>query len=325
MSPVRLSVLCLSFGLTLPAHSHHSDAVYDRESLVVFDATIARYIFRNPHITIFVETEDDAGNTIEWEIETGSTPIMQRSGWTRDFLQPGDSVVIRAHPARSGELSAILNTLETTDGRLWSQIEGEAERTVGAESIEGIWKGVAATSLARQAREKIVPTAAGLASRESYSPVTDDPNNQCIANPPPFHISSNNYLTGIEILDDRVIMRSEFFDNVRTVYTDGRGHPDNLEPTTQGHSIGRWEGDVFVVDTVGLAEHRDGNGSGIASSTQRRVVERYQLSDDGTRAIVDIEVTDPVYLAEPFRGRTEMVYVPQLQLYRYNCSVAAQQ
>lgn len=325
MSPARLSVLCLSLGMTLSAQSHHSDAVYDRESLVVFDATISRYIFRNPHITIFVETEDNAGNAIEWEIETGSTPIMQRSGWTRDFLQPGDSVVIRAHPARSGELSAILNTLETTDGRLWSQIEGEAERTVGAESIAGIWKGVAATSLARQARENIVPTAAGRASRESYNPVTDDPNNQCISNPPPFHVSSNNYLTGIEILDDRVIMRSEFFDNVRTVYTDGRGHPDDLEPTTQGHSIGRWEGDVFVVDTVGLAEHRDGNGSGIASSTERHVVERYSLSDDGTRAIVDIEVTDPMYLAEPFRGRTEMVYVPQLQLYRYDCRVADQQ
>ena len=160
---------------------------------------------------------------------------------------------------------------------------------------------------------------------EAYDPVTDSPNVQCIPNPPPFHASSTNYLTGIEILDDRVMLRSEFFDNVRTVYTDGRGHPDNLEPTSQGHSIGRWEGDVFVVDTVGLAEHRDGNGSGIASSTERHVVERYALSDDGTRAIVDIEVTDPVYLAEPFRGRTEMIYVPQLQLYRYDCTVAAQQ
>jgi hypothetical protein len=325
MSPVRLSVLCLSFGLALPAQSHHSDAVYDRESLVVFDATIARYIFRNPHITIFVETEDDAGNTIEWEIETGSTPIMQRSGWTRDFLQPGDSVVIRAHPARSGEHSAILNTLETTDGRLWSQIERDAAATVAAESIAGIWKGIGSTSLNGQIRRNAVPTAAGRAAMEAYDPVTDSPNVQCIPNPPPFHASSTNYLTGIEILDDRVMLRSEFFDNVRTVYTDGRGHPDDLEPTNHGHSIGRWEGDVLVVDTVAIAEHRSGNGVGIPSSTQRHVEERYYLSEDGTRAIVDVVMTDPVYLAEPFRGRTELTYVPQLQLYRYGCTVAAQQ
>ena len=85
--------------------------------------TVQRYIFRNPHVTIFVEAEDGTGATTEWEIETGSTPIMQRSGWTRDFLSPGDTVIVRAHPERSGRHSAILNTLETTDGRLWSQIE----------------------------------------------------------------------------------------------------------------------------------------------------------------------------------------------------------
>jgi len=324
MLPARLSVSFLALGLMLPAHSHHSDAVYDRDSLVVFDATVVRYIFRNPHVTIFVEAEDSAGNTVEWEIETGSTPIMQRSGWTRDFLSAGDSIIVRAHPARSGEHSAILNTLETADGRLWSQIERDAEGTVAAESLAGIWKGIASTSLTRQVRENAVPTPAGVVARESFNPVTDDPNNQCIANTPPFHVSSNNYLTGIEILDDRIVIRNEFFDAMRTIYTDGREHPANLEPTVQGHSIGHWEDDVLVVDTIGLAEHRDGNGTGIPSSTQRHVVERYSISEDGTRAIVDVVVTDPVYLAEPFRGRTEMTYVPHLQLYRYDCNVAAQ-
>src|SRR5262249_697289 len=44
----------------------------------------------------------------------------------------------------------------------------------------------------------------------------------------------------------------------RHIYTDGRGHPnlDIFDPTTNGHSIGRWEGDTFVVDTVGFAADR---------------------------------------------------------------------
>jgi hypothetical protein len=49
------------------------------------------------------------------------------------------------------------------------------------------------------------------------------------------------------------------------------------------------------------------------------VVERFSLSEDGTRAIVDVMVEDPEFLAEPFTGRTEMTYVPQLELHRYNC------
>jgi len=320
MSYTRTSIAAIALVLSASVQAHHSDAVYNRDQLVVLDATVQRYIFRNPHVAIFVEAEDPAGNTVEWEIETGSTPIMQRSGWTRDFLKPGDSVIVRAHPARSGEHSAILNTLETTDGRLWSQIERDAEATAAAASLTGVWKGISTTSLNGQLRESAVPTPAGRAAMESYNAVTDSPSAQCIPNPPPFHASSTNYLTGIEILEDRVMLRSEFFDVERTVYTDGRSHPASLEPSNQGHSIGRWEGDVLVVDTVGLAEHRSGNGVGIPSSTQRHVVERYYLSDDRTRAIVDVVMEDPVYLAEPFHGRTEMMYVPQLQLFHYGCA-----
>lgn len=318
MSFARGSILLAGFAIGAPALGHHSDAVYDRDSLVVLDAEVSRYIFRNPHVTIFVEAEDPSGNPVEWEIETGSTPIMQRSGWTRDFLRPGDPVIVRAHPAKSGRQTAILNTLETEDGRLWSQIERDANPNAQATSLEGVWKGISTTSLGPQLDEAVL-TPAGRTGRDSYDPVADSPSAQCVPNPPPFHASSTNYLTGIEILDDRVMLRSEFFDVERTVYTDGREHPAELEPTNQGHSIGWWEDDVLVVDTVGLAEHRSGNGGGIPSSTQRHVVERYYLSDDRTRAIVDVFFEDPVYLAEPFSGRTEMTYVPHLQLYRYNC------
>jgi len=300
------------------AHAHHSDAVYDHEALVVLEAEVVRFDFHNPHVTIFVQVEGDGGDSIEWEIETGSTPIMLRSGWTPELLSPGDAIVVRAHPERSGRLLAILNMLETDDGRLWTQIERDADTTVGATSLAGIWKGIASTDLRLQVPQAAL-TAAGQAARERYDAVSDSPTARCVPNPPPFHASSQLYLTGIEILNDRVMLRSEFFDVERTVYTDGRGRSDNLAPTNQGHSIGWWEDDVLVVDTVGLAEHRNGNGGGIPSSTERHVIERYYLSEDGTRAVVDVYVEDPVYLAEPFTGRTEMTYVPQLELYRYDC------
>jgi len=315
-------VLTFLVGLSLAfvATAHHSDAGYDRDSLVVFEAEVTQYSFRNPHITLIVETEDESGERVEWEIETGSTPIMQRSGWTRDLLQVGDTVIIRAHPERAGRHRAILNTMETADGSLWSQIEEDAEATVGAESLDGIWKGIVSTSLGRQVRQASL-TPAGQSARDSYNPIEEDPNNQCIANPPPFHVSSGNYLTGIEVMDDRVVIRSEFFDAERTIWIDGRGHPETAEPSVQGHSIGHWEDETLVVDTIHLAEHRDGNGGGVASSTERHVVERFSLSEDGTRALVDVVVEDPAYLAEPFVGHTEMMFVPHLQLYRYNCTV----
>ena len=57
-------------GTVWPAHGHHSDVGYDRQTVVAFEARVSRYVFRNPHITIVVETEDRRGQNVEWEIET---------------------------------------------------------------------------------------------------------------------------------------------------------------------------------------------------------------------------------------------------------------
>jgi hypothetical protein len=309
-------LLCIS----IPSAAHHSDAGYNRDSIVVLEAEVLRYVFRNPHVTVFVQAKEENGEMVEWEIETGSTPIMQRSGWTADLLSPGEKIIVRAHPERAGRMRAILNTLETADGQLWSQIEKDAEATESASSLGGVWKGVASTSLNRQFRE-IDLTQAAMDAKASYDPIADDPNNQCITNPPPFLNSSGNYLTGIEILEDRVILRNEFLDMVRTVYMDGRQHPENAERTLQGHSIGHWEEDVLVVDTVLLADFPSGNGNGVPSGAQKHVVERFSLSEDGTRAIVDVMVEDPEFLLEPVVASTEMMYVPHLQLYQYGCTV----
>ena len=314
--------LAVFIAAPAPAGAHHSDAGYDRGSIVAFEAQVSRYVFRNPHVTIFVETAGEGGETVEWEIETGSTPIMSRSGWSASLLRPGDTVTVRAHPERSARRRAILNTLQTADGRLWSQIETDLAATARASSLAGVWKGLSTTNVRRQFAE-VELTAAARAAQAAYDPMTDDPNLRCIPDPTPFHIASVNYLTGIEILDDRVILRNEFLDVHRVVYMDGRGHPQNGERTVEGHSIGWWEGDVLVVDTALFAEFPSGNGAGVPSSARKHVVERYSLSEDGTRAIVDLLVEDPEFLAEPFRGRQEMLYTPQLQLYQYNCVAEA--
>ena len=307
--------LCLLW--VLAAQAHHSDAVYDRNQIVAFEATVLHYEFRNPHVIIVVETEDRSGEIVEWEIETGSTPIMLRSGWTRDLLAPGDTVGIRAHPMRSGRPEAILNTLQTSDGRSWAQVEGDPRESVAATSLAGVWQPVPGNG----DPVSLALTPAGQAAQDSYNRVTDDPSLQCVTRQPPYTIGSSNYLTGIEIMDDRVILRNEFFNSVRTIYTDGRSHPNDAQPTNLGYSTGSWEDDVFVVDTRLFAGHRFGNHtSGVPSGTQKHLIERYSLSEDGTRAIIDYVIEDPQFLTEPFVGQTTMIYSPHLQLYAYDCT-----
>ena len=244
---------------------------------------------------------------------------MSRSGWVSSLLSPGDVVTIRAHPERSGRNRAILNTLETKDGNLWSQVEGDLEATATATSLDGVWKGLSHTNVRRQFANVAQLTPAAIEALEQYDDLTDDPNLLCIPHPTPFTIGSVNYLSGIETHDDHVILRNEFLDVNRMVYMDGREHPKDGQRTFQGHSIGWYEGASLVVDTQLFEEINSGNGIGIPSGYNKHVVERYSLSDDRTRVIVDLFLEDPEFLEEPITATLEMLYTPHLELYKYNC------
>jgi len=90
--------------------------------------------------------------------------------------------------------------------------------------------------------------------------------------------------------------------STRHIYTDGRPHPDEdeLEGTTNGHSSGRWEGDVLVVDTVGFSERGVTRVPGGGFRTPRsRLVERYRLLENGRRLSVVFTWTDPGVFQAP--------------------------
>jgi len=78
-----------------------------------------------------------------------------------------------------------------------------------------------------------------------------------------------------------LVFRYEYYDQVRLVFTDGRGHPPADAPHSKmGHSIGRWEGNELVVDTTHIAASTITN-NGLDHSEAIHMVERYRLSEDG--------------------------------------------
>jgi hypothetical protein len=94
----------------------------------------------------------------------------------------------------------------------------------------------------------------------------------------------------------------EFFEydhSVRYIYTDGRKHPDDLTPTYNGHSIGHWEGDTLVVDTVGLNGKNWLDRLGHPESEQMHIVERIHRADEKTLQ-VDFTFDDPKAYPKPW-------------------------
>lgn len=99
----------------------------------------------------------------------------------------------------------------------------------------------------------------------------------------------------------RVTTHHEAWMQWRSIYTDGRGHPADLEPGIFGHSIGRWEGNTLVVDTVGIKTITE-LGPGMKHSSKLRITERI-AQDAKDPDILRIEVTmeDAEALAQPYR------------------------
>ncbi|MEE3198243.1 MAG: DUF6152 family protein [Pseudomonadota bacterium] len=309
------------FFLVFPVLAHHSEAGFDTDKVVAFVGTVVEYSWRNPHVYIDVEKIDSLNGRTVWEIETGATPIMRRSGWSPESLVAGDVVSIRAHPERDTRRNyALLISLEKENGDTLSQTSGNPQFDVEATSFEGIWKGFGPSlEPFRRAFNQIPLTKLGLEAKEAYNFYEDAPAAACVAPSSPHIISTGLYITQIELMEGRVIFHNEFFDAERIVYMDGRGHPAEQERSTQGHSIGWWEGNVLVVDTTHFSDHRIGNGVGVPSGPQKHLVERYRLSEDRKKLMIEVTLTDPEYLLEPFTGSLEWRYTPEFELFRYDC------
>jgi hypothetical protein len=105
----------------------------------------------------------------------------------------------------------------------------------------------------------------------------------------------------------------------RQIFMDGREHPKDPDPTWYGHSIGHWEGDTLVIDTVGFNELFWFDFLGHPHTTQLHVIERYTRTSFGTLENVTT-VIDPGAYAKPFTIRFEARLRPGWDLMEYICN-----
>ncbi|MDH3206574.1 MAG: hypothetical protein OEO79_08175 [Gemmatimonadota bacterium] len=114
---------------------------------------------------------------------------------------------------------------------------------------------------------------------------------------------------------DRVLLRYEKDDQLRTVWLDGREPPPN-EYTVQGFSVGRYEGDTLVVETTNFVFDITGfdDYNGIPSSQLKKVTELYWATEDQLNMTLTLE--DPLFLREPASYTTR--WLPAREGYKLN-------
>ena len=116
-----------------------------------------------------------------------------------------------------------------------------------------------------------------------------------------------------------ILMIYEYDHTVRQIFMDGRQHPEDITPTYMGNSIGKWDGDALVVDTVGFNDKTWLDRDGHPHSDQLHVIERFHRVDRDNMTI-DINIEDPKVLVKPWKTQLYFQLRPDWDIMELVCT-----
>ena len=298
--------------LCTPALAHHSMAMFDMSKVEVIEGKIAKLDWMNPHMYLTVETTGPDGKPALIEGEGVGITQANVDGLKREDLKPGTPVVVRVNPNRSGWGKQVrILDVTTQDGEIHPFYAANTRTRVltPATSIAGHWAPNRAATGAAFGAMAAFPLNADAKAVQAKALG----NGLCYVEPIPFGAVLDELRT-IDIGKNEVVMK---FDNTgdhyeRIVHMTDR-HPADVKPTRQGHSIGRWDGDTLVVDTIAFTPDRSGLGVSVPSGPAKHTVERFTLSPDKVRLRYEITVEDPMYLTGPARLTQQWDHRPDLE------------
>jgi hypothetical protein len=140
--------------------------------------------------------------------------------------------------------------------------------------------------------------------------------------------TAREFLTpyGVEFVELPEAQRVFIFDiggphTFRTIYMDGRSHPKDFTPTYYGHSIGWWEGDTLVVDSIGFNERFWLDRRGLPHTSQMHTIEKFTRTNQAAIAY-EITVDDPGAYTGPWTGKFNLRWENGTELFEYMCQQA---
>ena len=145
----------------------------------------------------------------------------------------------------------------------------------------------------------------------------NDPGAACLPGGMP-RIMVNPYPMEVLHNKDRVTILFEYQNQIRRIFLDGRKHPEDIYPTYLGDSIGHWEGDVLVVETIGMRGDTMFDATGIPHSEKISVVERI-YKEGPTKLVNDITSIDPEALNKPWTVKRTYTLRPDYQIMENVC------
>jgi hypothetical protein len=319
-------------GFVPSASAHHGFSLhFDPDKLIRIEGTVKRFNFINPHGQLFIETVNDADETVTYICELQARTQLIRHGADKTLFTVGETIVVMGFESRVDPLRCEFAVSYFADGSSFEMRTVEQGRSQFAanqpavlapgeqRSIFGTWirPGMYGDDSGRGPRSgNDSITVAGKAAVAAFDPVTGHPAIHCRAGSPVREWGPPGLATAIRKEDKQVIIYHESMDITRTVHLDTTEHPADFPPSDMGHSIGYFVDDALIIETAAFAK-----GVLVGStlnSAQMTLRERLSIREETGRLLIEWTMFDPIYYSEPLTGSQELHSTNQ-EIIRYNC------
>ena len=210
----------------------------------------------------------------------------------------------------------------TPDGK--ANLNAPAPKTAdGKPDLSGLWQpaGIYIGDLAKDLPPGSVPFqpwAKALYEERRANEGKDDPTANCIVGGVP-RSDAVPYPFKILTVPGMIVILYEAVHSYRQIFTDGRDLPKDPNPAWFGYSVGKWEGNDFVVTTAGFNDNVWLDNFGKPATDALRVTERFRRKDFGHMSI-EITIDDSKAYTKPWTVTLPLVFVPDSELLEYICN-----
>jgi hypothetical protein len=187
-------------------------------------------------------------------------------------------------------------------------------RVGGRPDLSGVWLD---TGDPYPEQAELLPWASAIVNNRREDHSKDAPHNHCLPGNIPLPGASTPFIGKFVQTPGLLVILFEDVPGFRQVFLDGRRHPANLDPTWMGHSVGKWEGDTLVVDTIGFNDRSWLQGI-MPHTEMLRMTERYRRVDFG-HLYVSVTFDDPGTFMKPLHVNSRWNLAPQEDLLEFVC------
>lgn len=346
---ILASLLASAVGVASLAAAHHGPGQF-RGGEVTVTGSITNIRFVNPHAYLYLDVVNDEGETEAWRFEMQAGSLLRRAGWDESVFQTGTEITITGAAGTKERTAALYNTGVFADGTelgrstqrrevVDNAVEADSRLVDGKLDLNGTW--AAPQRYVEQAEaggrppggrgpggpgrggrgalpDGITLTEAGAAAVARYTEAGGgNPRHRCEASNIFHDWTFDRHVNEIIQTEDTIIMKMGLMDIVRTIHLDMDEHPANIEPSIGGHGIGRLEGNVLHVDTIGFT----GDGylsSSLIYSDQFHVTETFTYKAEDNSLTRVWSAVDPVNFTGTYSGE-DVVYISNTPFEDYAC------